>query len=157
MWTTADLVDLNENLPSCAVQFRAFGKRQSFFGSISTISCYEDNALIKQQLSTPGHGRVLIVDGQGSVGCALVGDVIAALGATNGWAGVIVHGAVRDSMLLDQMDFCVKALGTNPKKSSKTAAGAVDVPVEFGGVIFAPGKFVYSDSDGIVVSPSPVV
>lgn len=156
MFTTADLIDLDENLPSCELQFRIFGRRRKVSGRIATVGCFEDNALIKQQLSQPGEGRVLVVDGQGSLRCALVGDVIAGLGASNGWAGVVVNGAVRDSDLLDPMDFHLKALGTNPSKSSKTAKGTVDEPVAFGGVLFRPGDYLYSDGDGIVVSAQPL-
>ena len=156
MIATADIIDMDESLKSCRLPFRTFGKRRSFSGPISTVICYEDNALIKQQLSTPGQGRVLVVDGQGSLRCALVGDVIAEIGASNGWAGIIVNGAVRDGALLSQMDFAVKALGTNPAKSSKTALGAIDVPVGFGGVIYMPGQYLYSDDDGIVLSPTPL-
>ncbi len=156
MPTTADLIDIDESLPSCDLQFRLFGRRRSFSGTIATVKCFEDNALIKTRLSEPGRGRVLVVDGGASLGCALVGDVIAGLGMENGWAGVVVYGAVRDGDLLAEMDFCVKALGTNPKKSSKTAAGSVDIPVAFGGVVFRPGEHLYSDADGIVTSPAPI-
>lgn len=156
MPTTADLIDLDETLPSCNLQLRTFGRRTVMSGVISTIACYEDNALIKRRLSENGHGRVLVVDGGGSLRCALVGDVIAGMGADNGWAGIIVYGAVRDADLLDQMDFCVKALGTNPRKSGKTAKGSVDKPVSFGDVTFRPGEYVYSDRDGIVLAEGPL-
>lgn len=155
MPSTADLIDHNEMLPSCSLQFRTFGRKRVMSGVISTIACYEDNALIKRRLSDPGNGMVLVVDGGGSLRCALIGDVIAGLGAENGWAGVVVYGAVRDADLLDNMDFCVKALGTNPRKSGKTAEGSVDIPVSFGDVTFRPGEYVYSDRDGIVITKQP--
>ncbi len=154
-FATADLIDRDETLPSCDLQFRIFGKRRSMHGPISTISCFQDNALVKQRLSEPGEGRVLVIDGRGSLGSALVGDVIAGLGMGNGWTGLVVNGAIRDSALLDKMDFCVKALGTNPRKSTKLAEGAIDIAVSFGGVTFRPGEFLYSDEDGIVTSASP--
>ena len=153
---TADLIDLQPELASCELQFRAFGLRRAFFGPIRTVRCQHDNALVKQVLSTPGAGAVLVVDGGGSLACALVGDVIATLGMRNGWAGVVVHGAIRDSVALDALDFGVKALGTNPRKSGKSGAGEVDVPVSFGGVRFVPGQWLYSDADGIVVSEQPL-
>ncbi len=156
-FATADLIDIDENLPSCDLQFRSFGKRKAVQGQIATVSCFEDNALVRKVLSEPGHGRVLVIDGRGSLRCALVGDVVAGLGADNGWAGIVVNGAVRDGELLDAMDFAVKALGTNPRKSSKTAEGAIDIPVAFGGIIFRPGDFLYSDRDGIVVSARAIV
>lgn len=155
MPTTADLIDLDETLPSCNVQFQTYGRKRDMSGAISTIACHEDNALIKRRLSEPGNGRVLVIDGGGSLRCALIGDVIAGLGAENGWAGVVVYGAVRDADLLDEMDFCVKALGTNPRKSGKTAEGSVDIPVSFGDVTFRPGEYVYSDRDGIVIAQQP--
>lgn len=151
-FATADLVDINESLPSCDLQFRSFGMRRAVHGPIATVSCFEDNALVKKVLSEPGHRRVLVVDGRGSLRCALAGDVITKLGADNGWAGLIVNGAVRDSDMLDAMDFAVKALGTNPRRSSKNGGGAVNIAVAFGGILFRPGDFLYSDRDGIIVS-----
>jgi regulator of ribonuclease activity A len=149
---TADLVDsIGPDVRSCDVQFRQFGARAEFAGPISTVRCFQDNALLKSILSEPGGGRVLVIDGDGSVHTALVGDVIAELARSNGWAGLIINGAVRDSATLRGMDIGIKALGTNPRKSSKTGAGERDVEVTLGGVTFAPGEIAYSDDDGIVV------
>lgn len=149
---TADVVDdVGPTVRSCDVQFRQFGGRTEFSGPIRTVRCFEDNALLKSVLSTPGPGNVLVVDGAGSLHTALVGDVIAELAAGNGWAGLIVYGAVRDAAALRTLDIGIKALGTNPRKSTKTGAGEHDVPVEFGGVRFDPGEIVYSDDDGVVV------
>ncbi|MDM4139774.1 MULTISPECIES: ribonuclease E activity regulator RraA [Mycobacterium] len=149
---TADLVDsIGPDVRSCDVQFRQFGARAEFAGPISTVRCFQDNALLKSILSEPGGGRVLVIDGDGSVHTALVGDVIAELARSNGWAGLIINGAVRDSATLRGMDIGIKALGTNPRKSTKTGAGERDVEVILGGVTFAPGEIAYSDDDGIVV------
>jgi regulator of ribonuclease activity A len=115
------------------------------------VGCFEDNALLKSVLSTPGEGGVLVIDGDGSLHTALVGDVIADLAHSNGWAGLIVHGAVRDAAALRRIDLGIKALGTNPRKSGKTGAGKRDITVSFGGVEFVPGDIAYSDDDGIVV------
>jgi regulator of ribonuclease activity A len=154
MHATADLVDAHETLvQSCDLQFRDFGGRARFHGRIRTVRCHQDNALLKRILSEPGEGCVLVIDGGGSLHCALVGDVIAGLGVANGWAGVVVHGAIRDSIAIGGLDLGVKALGTNPRKSTKTSAGEADIPVEFGGVTFNPGAYLYSDEDGILVSP----
>jgi regulator of ribonuclease activity A len=150
---TADLVDdIGPEVRSCDVQFRQFGGRTEFAGPISTVRCFEDNALLKSVLSEPGEGRVLVIDGDASVHAALVGDVIAELGRSNGWAGLVVHGAVRDAATLRTLAIGIKALGTNPRKGTKTGAGERDVPVSFGGVTFAPGDVAYSDDDGIVVT-----
>lgn len=122
-----------------------------FAGPIHTVRCFEDNALLKSVLSEPGHGGVLVIDGGASLHSALVGDVIAGLGQSNGWAGIIVNGVVRDTAALRNIDIGIKALGTNPRKSAKTGAGERDVEVDFGGIAFVPGEVVYSDDDGIVV------
>jgi regulator of ribonuclease activity A len=150
---TADLVDeIGPDVRSCDLQFGQFGGRREFAGPITTVRCFEDNALLKSVLSEPGNGGVLVIDGDGSVHTALVGDVIAELGRSNGWSGLIVNGAVRDSSILRTLDIGIKALGTNPRKSTKTGDGHRDVAVEFGGVLFVPGEVVYSDDDGIVVA-----
>ena len=149
---TADLVDeIGPEVRSCDVQFRQFGGRTQFAGPISTVRCLQDNALLKSVLSAPGDGGVLVIDGDGSLHTALVGDVIADLARSNGWAGLVVHGAVRDATALRELDLGIKALGTNPRKSGKTGAGERDVTVSFGGVTFVPGDIAYSDDDGIVV------
>jgi regulator of ribonuclease activity A len=148
---TADLVDdIGADVRSCDVQFRQFGARTQFAGSISTVRCFEDNALLKSVLSEPGAGRVLVIDGAGSLHAALVGDVIAELARCHSWSGLIVHGAVRDTAALSGIDIGIKALGTNPRKSSKTGAGERDVTVELGGVSFVPGYIAHCDDSGLV-------
>jgi len=123
-----------------------------FFGPIRTIKTFRENALIKATLSERGNGSVLVIDGAASLESALVGDLIAGLGLSNGWAGLVIWGAVRDSVALAQLDLGIKALGTNPRKSGKASVGQIDIPVEFGGVTFRAGDWLYSDEDGIVVS-----
>ena len=117
------------------------------------VRCFEDNALIRAALAESSEGEVLVIHGGGSLRTALVGDRLASAGSANGWAGTIVFGAVRDSVAIDVLDFHVKALGTNPRKSSKTGRGERDVEVEFGGIRFVPGWYLYSDADGLVVLP----
>ncbi|KQY07225.1 ribonuclease [Mycobacterium sp. Root135] len=149
---TADLVDeIYPDVRSCDLQLQNLGGTTMFAGPVTTVRCFQDNALLKSILSEPGHGGVLVVDGDGSLHTALVGDVIAGLAVENGWAGVIVHGAVRDAAALRTMNLGVKALGTNPRKGTKTGAGQRDVAVTFGGVTFTPGEIAYCDDDGIVV------
>ncbi len=150
---TADLIDeYGAELASCETQFRSYGGRSRFCGQVATIRCLEDNALVKEVLAAPGAGRVLVVDGGGSLRTALMGDVIAASAAAAGWAGVVINGAVRDVVALRRLDLGIKALGSNPCKSAKDGLGEVDVPVTFGGVEFRPGAWLYSDEDGIVVA-----
>ncbi|MFG2292234.1 ribonuclease E activity regulator RraA [Streptomyces sp. NPDC048603] len=152
---TADAYDEHgERLAICELQFRQIGGRRVFAGPARTVACHEDNALLRELLQTPGEGAVLVVDGGGSLRTALVGDLIAGAAERNGWAGLIIHGAVRDSVALGGLDLGVKALGTVPRKSGKTGAGTVDAPVSFGGITFHPGDTVYADDDGVVVLPA---
>ncbi|HET7742996.1 ribonuclease E activity regulator RraA [Mycolicibacterium sp. YH-1] len=149
---TADLVDdIYPDVRSCDLQLQNYGGTTMFAGPITTVRCFQDNALLKSILSTPGAGGVLVVDGDGSLHTALVGDIIAGLAADNGWAGVIVNGAVRDAATLRTIAVGIKALGTNPRKGTKTGEGDRDVAVTFGGVTFSPGEIAYCDEDGIVV------
>ena len=136
---------------SCDLQLGQYGGRRLFAGPITTVRCFEDNALLKSVLGEPGGGGVLVIDGDGSTHTALVGDVIAELGRSNGWSGLIINGAVRDASTLRTLDIGIKALGTNPRKSTKTGDGVRDAAVEFGGVVFVPGEIAYCDDDGIVV------
>ena len=155
---TVDLVDAHQDrVQSCSVAFRQFGGRRSFSGRIRTVRTHEDNARLKDLLGTPGNGAVLVVDGGGSLRVALVGDVIASLAIANGWSGLLINGAIRDVARLATLDVGVKALASNPMKSAKNRIGEVDVPVTFGGVLFAPGAMLYSDEDGVLVSDDPLL
>lgn len=150
--STADLYDeRGEELESIALQFQDLGGHSHFSGPARTIRCFEDNALVKTVLGTPGDGAVLFVDGHGSLRTALMGDMIAEEAARNGWAGVIINGAVRDRLALAKLPLGVKALGSNPKKSSKTGIGEVDVQLVIDGVRIQPGVMVYCDPDGVLV------
>ena len=138
--STADLWDeRGSELQSCSVQLRHYGGRSAFSGPISTVRCHRDNALVKAALAEPGQGRVLVVDGGGSLESALMGDLIAASAVEQGWAGVVIHGAVRDVVALRELPLGALALGSNPRKSAKDGVGERDVPVAFGGVEFVPG------------------
>ncbi|MCW8383515.1 ribonuclease E activity regulator RraA [Streptomyces justiciae] len=151
---TADLVDrYGTELRVCDLQFRQFGAHRGFAGPVRTVSCHEDNGLLRDLLRTPGDGHVLVIDGGGSLRTALVGDLIAGAAQDNGWAGLIVHGAVRDSATLAGLRIGIKALGTIPRKSAKDSAGAVDTPVTFGDITFHPGDILHADDDGIVLLP----
>jgi regulator of ribonuclease activity A len=154
---TADLIDAYEaTVRSCATQFQQYGGVKRFHGPVRTFKTFEDNALLKKTLSSPGDGAVLVVDGAASLRCSLLGDFIANLGLQNGWAGLVIHGTVRDVIALGKLKLGVKALGSNPSRSTKYATGHLDVPVTFGGVTFNPGDWLYSDEDGIVVSNTPL-
>jgi regulator of ribonuclease activity A len=153
---TADLCDVHgEAARVVATPLRDFGGRRRFAGIVTTLKLHEDNALVRAALSTAGEGRVLVIDGGGSTRSALVGDQLAALAVENGWAGVVVHGAIRDAEAIGGLDLGVKALTTCPRKSAKKGWGERDVPVTFGGVTFTPGEWLAADADGVVVLPSP--
>ncbi|MBB5747797.1 ribonuclease E activity regulator RraA [Micrococcus sp. TA1] len=153
-FTTCDLFNADRTLQSCSLQFRDLGGRARFSGTVRTIRCHRDNGLVKQLLNSPGNGAVLVVDGAGSLESALMGDLIAGAAVRNGWAGVVINGAIRDRAVVRTLELGVKALGTNPRTSAKDGAGEVDVTVEFGGAAFTPGARLWADEDGILVTPA---
>jgi regulator of ribonuclease activity A len=132
--------------------FRDWGGVERFAGPIVTLRVFEDNALVRQALEMPGGGRVLVVDGGGSLRAALVGGNLAALAHQNGWSGVVVYGCIRDAAEIASTPVGVKALQAVPRRSARAGAGERGVPVAFAGVTFAPGAWLYADRDGIVVA-----
>ena len=151
-FSTPDLCDAypDEVQVVTGLLWQHFGGRRTFGGPIQTVKCFEDNSRVKDALSEPGHGRVLVVDGGGSLRHALIGDQIASKGAEQGWSGVIIHGACRDVALRAEIDFGVLALGAVPVKSLRRGEGQLGVPVSFGRVLFKPGDWVYADANGII-------
>lgn len=159
---TPDLLDLHEDrvqdgsVRVVAPMFQRYGGCPSFSGQVVTLKLFEDNSLVRAVLAEAGHGKVLVIDGGGSLRCALVGDQLAILAHRNGWEGVIVYGCIRDSENINQIDIGLRALDTHPLKSLKKGAGERDLAVSFGGVTFRPGEWVYVDHDGVVVSTHPL-
>lgn len=153
---TSDLCDAYLELRVLAPVFRDYGGVREFFGEIVTLKVYEDNALVRSTLETPGNGRVLVIDGCGSLRAALVGGNLGKLAETNGWAGVVVYGAVRDVAELARCKVGIKALGSSPKRSDKTGAGERDVILTFAGESCRPGDWLYADEDGIVIADEPL-
>jgi len=154
---TTDLSDAHPDAIQVAEpMFRDFGGQRAFHGAIATVKLFEDNALVRSILETPGAGRVLVVDGGGSMRCALLGDQLAELAVRNGWAGVVVHGCIRDSEAIAQLPLGVKALATHPLKSIKRGEGQREIPVRFAGVHFRPGAWLCADGDGLIVSDHPL-
>lgn len=148
----ADLYDeRGEELDSLSLQFQSLGGRSHFAGPVRTIRCLEDNGLVKSVLATPGNGAVLVVDGGGSLRTALMGDMIAASAVENGWAGVVINGAIRDRVAIAGLPLGVKALGSNPRKSAKNGAGELDVELVIDGVSIRPGQRIWCDPDGILL------
>ena len=154
---TTDLSDAHPEAQTCDPIFCDYGGVTAFHGPIKTLRVFEDNAQVRATLETPGEGRVLVVDGAGSIRCALVGGNLGVLAVENNWAGIVVHGLIRDSLEIAQQAFGLKAMGTHPRKSKKDSHPAEhDVEVEFAGVSFKPGAWLYADADGIVVSDKPI-
>ena len=152
-FSTADLCDEHGDMVQVADPiFRDFGGVISFSGPIATVKVFDDNTSVRALLETPGAGQVLVVDNDGSLRCALVGDRLAQLACDNGWAGIVVNGCVRDSVALASLPIGVKALATVPRRSEKNAAGQVDVPVIFAGLSFEPGLVLYADADGVILA-----
>ncbi|SEG72466.1 regulator of ribonuclease activity A [Actinacidiphila yanglinensis] len=153
-WSTADLCDEHEgSISACDIQFTLYGGHRAFRGIVATVRCDGDNVLARRAMSEQGEGRVLVVDGSGSLRCALMGDQMAELAIDNGWAGVVVNGAIRDVGPLSRLPLGVAALGSNPLRSGKQGTGRRDGEVTFGGVTFRPGDTVCVDEDGIVLLP----
>lgn len=152
MTSTSDLWDAHrDDAIVCELQLHQFGGVAAFSGEIATVRCLEDNILVKQRVGEPGNGRVLVVDGGGSLRCALVGDNVAGLALENGWTGLVINGCVRDVEALAALPIGIKALGTSPRPSRKDGNGEIEVPVGFGSATFTPGALLYSDADGIIV------
>jgi len=154
---TADLYDEHgDRLRVPAPIFSDYGGRTDFEGTVATLKVFEDNTLVRAALEEPGDGKVLVVDGGGSLRCALVGDMLAKLGADNGWSGIVVYGCIRDADPISHIDIGVKAMATNPRKSVKKGAGDRDLPLQFAEITISPGDYLYADRDGIVVSDGPL-
>jgi regulator of ribonuclease activity A len=150
---TADLCDEFEQSVGVAEPlFHDYGGTAFFRGEIVTIKVFEDNVLVREALETDGQQRVLVVDGEGSTRCALVGDRLAQFAYDNGWAGIVINGCIRDSAEIAGIPVGVKALHAVPRKSSKEGAGERDVLVHFAGITFTPGHYLYADPDGIIVA-----
>lgn len=152
-FVTPDLCDAYpESVRIVEPLFTNYGGRESFGGEIITVKCHEDNSLVKEHVGKPGAGRVMVVDGGGSLRCALLGDMLAEKAAQNDWAGLIIYGCIRDVDEIRNTDLGVQALRTIPIKSNRQGRGDLNIPVAFGGVTFHPGEYVYADNNGIIVS-----
>ncbi len=151
---TTDISDEHPEAQVCDPVFQIFGGEVGFSGPITTLKVFEDNTLVKEAVEGPGDGRVLVVDGGGSLRCGLVGDNLAAAAATNGWAGIVVHGCIRDADELAGQPLGVRALAAMPRKSQRGLhSGQAAIPVVFAGVVFREGEWLCADRDGIVVVP----
>ncbi|ART78795.1 putative 4-hydroxy-4-methyl-2-oxoglutarate aldolase [Oceanisphaera avium] len=132
--------------------FKDFGAAATFWGKVVTVRCFEDNSKVREVLATPGTGKVLVVDGGGSLARALMGDQVAAMAMENGWAGVVINGAIRDAGAISDMALGVKALAASPMKTEKHDIGDIDVALTFAGATINSGDYLYADINGIIVS-----
>jgi regulator of ribonuclease activity A len=155
---TTDLCDEHgDELRILTPIFSDYGGRPDFSGEVVTVRCFEDNSLVRDALDEPGEHRVLVVDGGGSMRCALLGDRMASLARDHGWSGVLVYGCVRDSQELSVIDLGIKALNVHPRRSVKLGAGERDVAVTLAGATLRPGDWLYADPDGVVVAERPLI
>jgi len=154
---TSDLFDAHgDRLQVALPLFHHFGRRMAFDGSIVTVKCFEDNKSVRDVLARGGRGKVLVIDGGGSLRSALVGGNVAAFAVEQGWSGIVVNGCVRDSIELQALDIGIRALATHPARPEKRWDAATDLPVSFAGVRWMPGHHVYADEDGIVIGEGPL-
>jgi regulator of ribonuclease activity A len=155
---TTDLCDAHpEQIRVLAPIFLSFGGLARFCGPIETLKIFEDNALVRTALSEAGLGRVLVVDGGGSLRCALLGDQLGELAVKNGWAGIVVYGAIRDTVALKKLPLGIKALASHPLKSIKRGEGQRGLILEFAGVQLTPGHWLYADEDGVIAAPQSLL
>ena len=149
--STPDLID---QFPECRVltDFVHFGGVSSFFGPILTVECFEDNSLIKQELSKPGNGEILVVSGNKSNRVALLGDNIALMAQKNGWKGIVIDGYVRDVEILNGVRIGVMAIGSCPRKSKKENKGIIGNPIKINEVLISTNEWLYADQNGIIIS-----
>lgn len=154
---TCDLCDrFEDRVRVLGLPLRDYGGRIAFAGRVSTVKALEDNSLVREAVAEPGEGRVLVIDGGGSLRRAMLGDMLADKAVANGWSGVLVHGAIRDSAALARLDLGVKALGACPLKTDKRGQGLRDVPARFGGVEIRPGDWLAADEDGVILADAPL-
>jgi regulator of ribonuclease activity A len=161
-FSTCDLCDAHEEDTSGAFRvlppvFRDFGAAAPFCGEVATLRCLEDTSRVREAVNSPGEGRVLVIDAGASTRRALVGGNLAAAAAKNGWAGIVVDGAVRDAAELIAAGIGIKALALMPLRSVKRGEGQRDLAIEIQGVAVRPGDWLYADRDGIVVSATALL
>ena len=154
-FTTTDLSDAHPEAQVCDPVFQSFGGRPSFSGPITTLKVFEDNSMVREIVQTPGEGRVLVVDGGGSLRCGLFGGNLAVAAARNGWAGVVINGCARDADEIDAEPIGVRALALHPRRSERGLhSGQAGIPVHFAGVLFREGEWLLADRDGVLVLPA---
>jgi len=154
-WSTPDLADqYPDTVSAVELQMQSYGLLEKFHGPITTVKCFEDHSKVRELVNSPGNGRVLVVDGGGSIKKALMGDMLAKAAIENGWSGAVIFGVIRDVETIQSLQFGIKCLGSTPLKTEKIGHGQAGLDVHFGNVCFSEELFLYSDANGILVSHS---
>tara|TARA_B100000965_G_scaffold273492_1_gene231507 strand:- start:867 stop:1346 length:480 start_codon:yes stop_codon:yes gene_type:complete len=156
-FSTADLCDEHDDLNICHGIFKSYGAKKKFSGKIRTVKAIEDNSFVKKLVEEKVNGDVMVIDGNASQACALLGDNLANIAKENGWSGFVINGCIRDSKIIENIKIGIKALNTMPKKSVKNNVGAFGEKLIFSGVTFEEGHYIYSDEDGIVVTNKEII
>jgi regulator of ribonuclease activity A len=149
--------DFSDQLQLAEPLFNDYGGNTIFSGEIVTVSCFNDNSKVKELASTNGTGKVMVVNGKASLTNALLGDMIAENAVANGWQGIVINGCIRDAGTIATLSLGVKALGCNPIKTEKLGVGEVNINIEFAGLTFIPGQFIYGDANGLAISEKELV
>lgn len=156
-YNTSELCDLfADSVDVVEPMFVSYGGRSSFGGQLVTVKCYEDKGIIESTLQQNGAGKVLLIDGGGSLRRALIDLPLAELALDNEWEGIICYGSVRDVDALEDLELGIQAVASIPVGAPAEGLGEVDIPVNFGGVTFLPEDHVYADSTGVILSPEPL-
>lgn len=155
---TADLCDANQDGVQVVLPgLKNFGGKPHFYGEIVTIQAMGDFSHVRKQVNVSGTGKVLVIDNEGALDRAMLGDLLAAAAAENGWQGIVINGCIRDSADIAAMDIGVKALATIPVRGAREGKGELNLELQFMGASFRPGEFLYSDEDGIILSPNALI
>ncbi len=155
--STPDLCDAHKQLRIAQPVFKHFGMKTAFYGEVVTVRCDEDNSKVKELVAQPGEGKVLVVDGGGSLNKALLGDMLCEQAVTNGWQGFVINGCIRDAEIINRLTIGVRALNTIPVKTEKRDQGDINQRVSFAGIDFSAGDYLYADQNGIVVSSTRLI
>jgi len=151
--STPDLSDqFDKQIKIVEPFFTHYGGLKQGYGKITTVSCFEDNSLVAEQVKLPGNGGVLVVDGQASLRCSLLGDQLAAVAIKNNWSAILINGCLRDVEIIATKSLVVMALTSIPRKTVKEGKGQLNLPVNFAGVTFHPGPYLFADETGIIVT-----
>jgi len=147
-----DLCDQHPEVEVLDLIFTNYGGKKAFGGEVVTVKCFEDNSLVKQLVDTDGSGKVMVVDGGGSLRAALLGDMLAEKAVNNHWQGIIIYGCIRDIDIIKTLDLGVQALNVHPRKTQKRGLGDLNIPVTFAGVTIKPKMYIYADNNGIILN-----